>query len=70
MRCYWEISLVEILLDHGADVNVQGGRYGNALQAAIAGHAACEAIQLLLGHGANVNAEGGAFGTALQAAVL
>ncbi|KAI6802850.1 hypothetical protein KC361_g973 [Hortaea werneckii] len=51
----------------GVDVNVQGGYYGNALQAASsAGH--LEAIQLLLVGGADVNAEGGHFGSALQAA--
>ncbi|KAI6890008.1 hypothetical protein KC325_g46 [Hortaea werneckii] len=60
-------SVVKHLLQCGVDVNVQGGYYGNALQAASsAGH--LEAIQLLLVGGADVNAEGGHFGSALQAA--
>ena len=33
------MKLVELLLDKGADVNVQGGGYGNAQQAAsVGGH--------------------------------
>ncbi|KAH9207858.1 hypothetical protein DL95DRAFT_312889, partial [Leptodontidium sp. 2 PMI_412] len=56
-----------LLLEKGADVNAQGGRYGNALQAASAqGH---ETIAvLLLEKGADVNAQGGKYGNALQAA--
>ncbi|KAK1623175.1 hypothetical protein BDP81DRAFT_293432, partial [Colletotrichum phormii] len=46
------------LIDKGADVNAQGGRYGNALQAASeGGHR--EIVQLLLEKGADVNARGG-----------
>jgi ankyrin repeat protein len=30
--------IVQILLEHRADVNAQGGEYGNALQAASEGH--------------------------------
>ena len=49
------------------DVNAQGGRYGNALQAASErGHE--KAIQILLDKGAEVNAQGGEYGNALQAA--
>jgi hypothetical protein len=48
-------------------VNAQGGRYGNALQAASeGGHEAV--VELLLDKGANVNAQGGDYGNALQAA--
>ncbi|KAK9445083.1 Pfs, NACHT and Ankyrin domain protein [Metarhizium brunneum] len=55
------------LLDKGADVNAQGGYFGNALQAAsFRGH--FEIVQLLLDKGADVNAQGGRFGNALQAA--
>jgi hypothetical protein len=44
-----------MLLDKGADVNAQGGDYGNALQAASAGgHEAV--VKLLLDKGADVNA--------------
>ena len=55
------------LLDMGADVNAQGGVFGNALHAA----ACCgkvKVVQLLLDKGADVNAQGGEYGNALQAA--
>ncbi|KAJ7900820.1 Pfs, NACHT and ankyrin domain protein [Mycena leptocephala] len=56
-----------LLLEHGADVNAQGGQYWTALQAASAeGH--LELARLLLEHGAEVNAQGGEDGNALQAA--
>ena len=58
---------VKVLLDKGADVNAQGGKYGNALQAASSrGHEAV--VKLLLDKGADVNAQGGYYGNALQAA--
>ncbi|RKK27323.1 hypothetical protein BFJ67_g16193 [Fusarium oxysporum f. sp. cepae] len=51
----------------GADVNAQGGEYGNALQAAsFKGNR--EVVQLLLDKGADVSAQGGRYGNALQAA--
>ena len=51
----------------GANVNVQGGFYGNALQAASAyGHN--QVVERLLTGGAGVNAQGGYYGNALQAA--
>ena len=55
------------LLGMGADVNAQGGNYGNALQAALnGGH---EAIaKLLIEKGENINAQGGFYGNALQVA--
>ena len=57
----------EMLLVQGADVNAQGGRYNNTLQAAsIEGHV--EIVKLLLAHKADFNAKGGLFGSALQAA--
>ncbi|KAH0534139.1 hypothetical protein FGG08_007265 [Glutinoglossum americanum] len=60
-------KLVRLLLDRGAEVNAEGGLYGNALQAALAnGHE--KIAQLLLGRGADVNAQGGKYGAALQAA--
>ncbi|KAK4953924.1 hypothetical protein LTR10_008528 [Elasticomyces elasticus] len=65
----WDDSAdtVRALLEAGADVNAQGGKYGNALQAAsYKGH--MEIVDTLLAHGANVNAQGGHFGNALQAA--
>ena len=55
------------LLENQADVNAQGGFYGNALQAASSG--GYEAIvKLLLEKGADVNAQGGIYGNALLAA--
>ncbi|KAL2848944.1 ankyrin repeat-containing domain protein [Aspergillus pseudodeflectus] len=62
-------EIVKLLLDKGADINVQGGEYGNALQAAsFGGHQ--KIIQLLLEKGADINAQGGHYGNALQAASL
>ena len=56
-----------LLLEKGADINVQGGRHGGALQAAaFRGHEAT--VQLLLNKGACVNAQGGRYGNPLQAA--
>jgi ankyrin repeat protein len=50
-------------------MNVQGGMYGNALQAAsLRGRE--NIVHLLIEQGANVNVEGGEYGTALQAASL
>ena len=55
------------LLETGADVNAQGGEYGNALQAASSGgHEVI--VKLLIEKGADVNAQGGRYGNALQAA--
>ena len=43
-----------MLLDKGADINAQGGEYGNALQAALSeGHG--QVMQMLLNHDAVVN---------------
>ncbi|KAJ7842548.1 ankyrin repeat-containing domain protein [Mycena olivaceomarginata] len=64
---YSHQKICKLLLDKGADVNAQGGFYGNALQvAASEGHD--KIIQVLLDKGADVNAEGGPYGNALQAA--
>ena len=60
-------KVVELLLGNGADVNAQGGDFGNALQAAsYGGHE--KVVELLLGKGADVNAQRGNYGNALQAA--
>ncbi|KAK2938624.1 Ankyrin repeat [Fusarium oxysporum f. sp. vasinfectum] len=66
--CLGELSLVaRDLATEEADVNAQGGEYGNALQAAsFKGN--LEVVQLLLGKGADVNAQGGEYGNALRAA--
>jgi ankyrin repeat protein len=59
--------VVQVLLDAGAEVNVQGGEYGNALQAASwGGHE--KVVQILVGAGADVNAQGGRYDNALLAA--
>jgi ankyrin repeat protein len=60
-------AVVHRLLSHGADINAQGGRYGNALQAASA-TAKPKVVRLLLDSGVDVNAQGGYYGNALQAA--
>ncbi|KAJ7291476.1 hypothetical protein C8J57DRAFT_1491957 [Mycena rebaudengoi] len=62
-----DIAVVQFLMEHGADVNLQGGFFRSALQAALANGRA-EVVQLLLEHGADVNLLGGHYGTALQAA--
>jgi hypothetical protein len=60
-------TVVQMLVDAGADVNAQGGLYGNALQAASSGGHE-KVVQMLLDNGAEVNAQGGKYGNALQAA--
>ncbi|CAG8250426.1 unnamed protein product [Penicillium salamii] len=57
-----------MLLDTKADVNAQGGRYGNALQAASLDGSA-EVVKMLLDAKADVNVQGGTYGNALLAAV-
>jgi ankyrin repeat protein len=57
-------KVVKLLVDKGADVNTQGGDYGNALYAASqGGHEAV--IKMLLDKGANVNAQGGYYSNTL-----
>ena len=65
-------EILQALLDNGADVNMQGGFYGNALQAVaanpgVSGHR-LGAMQILVQRGADVNAHGGEYGYALIAA--
>ena len=61
------VSIVEDLLEKGADVNASGGHYGSALQTALSlGHDTI--VQPLLEKGADVNATGGKYGSSLQAA--
>jgi hypothetical protein len=60
-------TVTRLLLDKDADVNAQGGEYGNALHAAsYRGHE--QVVKMLLDAGAEVNAQGGRYGNALQAA--
>ncbi|KAI4087071.1 MAG: hypothetical protein L6R37_008361 [Teloschistes peruensis] len=60
-------EMTKMLLDKGADVNAQGGEYGNALYAASA-HGHEQVVNILLDKGADVNAQGGRYGNALCAA--
>ncbi|CUS08890.1 unnamed protein product, partial [Tuber aestivum] len=66
------VTACEFLVNRKADtvnVNAQGGRYGNALQAAaIQGNESV--VRFLLERGAEVNARGGYNGNALQAAAI
>jgi ankyrin repeat protein len=61
------IVFVKDMLDYGADVNAQGGYFGNALQAA-AYYGTEAMVRLLVDSGADVNAQGGFCGNALSAA--
>ncbi|KAI4723790.1 ankyrin repeat protein [Aureobasidium sp. EXF-10728] len=61
------VSPPDAIIGLGKDPNAQGGRYGNALQAAtISGN--LKTVQVLLDYGAEVNGIGGQFGSALYAA--
>jgi hypothetical protein len=67
--CHNSTDIVKLLLEHGTDVNAQGGKYGTALQAAAGDYGSKDTAKLFLEHGADVNAQGGYFGTALQVAI-
>jgi ankyrin repeat protein len=60
-------KLIQLIIRE-VDINVQGGQFGNALQAA-AYRGRKEIMQLLIDRGANINAQGGHYSNALQAAV-
>jgi ankyrin repeat protein len=61
------VESARLLFEAGADINAQGGWYGNALHAAsYRGHD--QTVQRLLEKGADINVQGGAHGNALQAA--
>ncbi|KAF3034664.1 hypothetical protein E8E12_002429 [Didymella heteroderae] len=60
-------AIIQIFLDGGADIDIEGGLYGNALHiASVSGHKGV--VELLLDKGVNVSAQGGYYGNALQAA--
>jgi ankyrin repeat protein len=68
--CLSGLSLVtRDLISEGADVNAEGGIYGNPLQAA-SSRGYLEIMQLLLDNGADINAEGSIYHNALQAAII
>jgi ankyrin repeat protein len=51
---YGHLHMVKLLIEHGSDMNVQGGYYGSALYAAsMNGHK--DVVQLLIEYGADVN---------------
>lgn len=60
-------DIVKMLLDRGADRNLQGGEYGSALQAAsFRGHT--KTVRILLDHSADANVQGERYGSALAGA--
>ncbi|KKO97162.1 hypothetical protein THAR02_10737 [Trichoderma harzianum] len=67
LRGYYNLFRIA-LLGKGADINAQGGLFGNSLQVAIVKREDTIAIELLE-KGADINLEGGFFGNALQAAI-
>ncbi|KAJ7481648.1 ankyrin repeat-containing domain protein [Mycena latifolia] len=56
-------GVVQLLLEHGADVNAQGGHWGTGLQAA-SYNGSAKMVRLLLENGADINAQGGHENTA------
>ncbi|KAJ7648395.1 ankyrin repeat-containing domain protein, partial [Mycena polygramma] len=61
------LEMTKLLLEQGADPDIEGGEYGTALVAAtVSGHP--EIVKLLLQSGADASIQGGRHGTALQAA--
>jgi len=62
------VWIVESLMEQGADVNADGGKFGTALQAASAkGHQSI--VEILIKAGADINAWGGKHGNALHSAL-
>ena len=60
-------TTLRVLLERGSSVNWQGGRYGCALQAAVANYR-LDNVRLLLRHSADADAQCGHYGNALTAA--
>ncbi|KAJ5100969.1 Pfs NACHT and ankyrin domain protein [Penicillium angulare] len=63
------LAATRVLISKGAEVNAQGGDYGNALQAA-SERGNLEIVKLLLDKGADVNARGNLHGNALYISSL
>lgn len=70
------IEIVRFLLKNGADPNLHGGKYGDALQAAVSGSARgnvegnnIDVVKLILDHGGELNYRGGVFQSAMRATV-
>lgn len=64
-----DVKMVQLLLDHGADVNATAKNklFGTAFQAACAA-GNIKLVRFLLDRGADVNLQGGGYGSALQSA--
>lgn len=61
------VEICKLLLDHGANVNSKGGKYGSPLLAALQ-ECRLSVVKLLLEYGADVNAEDEIHGRPLQVA--
>ncbi|RYP15646.1 hypothetical protein DL766_009358 [Monosporascus sp. MC13-8B] len=62
VRRRYDVALVQLLLDHGADANGGGGIYGTPLMAMFhQDHPPLEAAELLVRHGADINNTAGRF---------
>ncbi|KAF2030966.1 ankyrin, partial [Setomelanomma holmii] len=64
-----DLAVVELLLDHGANVSAEGGMWGSALVAAAYGENQ-KVVELLIDRGADLHFKGGHYGNALQAACV
>ncbi|KAF3010908.1 hypothetical protein E8E13_009917 [Curvularia kusanoi] len=62
-----DVDTAQMLIDMHANIDAQGGYYGNALQAASYGDHK-RVVKMLLEKNVNVNAQGGQYGSALYAA--
>ncbi|KAF5338867.1 hypothetical protein D9758_015555 [Tetrapyrgos nigripes] len=62
-------NIMQLLIEEGANINAQGGKYGTPLLAAVSMQNK-DTVKLLLEKGADVNAQGGNYGTPLQAALF
>ena len=60
------VECLKLLLEHGADVNLRGGMYKCALQAACATHDNQICVETLLNHGADIHLDGGLYGSVMQ----
>ncbi|KAF2969814.1 hypothetical protein GQX73_g3780 [Xylaria multiplex] len=65
VAAYFNPSMMENILDIGADINAVGGKFGTALHAAAHRHD-FDAVRLLLSRGADVHIIAGEYGSALH----